>query len=142
MRGNSMPSVFNRHAITAAVSVALMLAFAARVSAQAPHKQARQADALEKLAIEEFGQLSGAERKLMRGAPGRETQWIGASQDPADPSNDPAHPEKWGDDRTIRAGVLAWLVSDPEAAPFIHPSGVGIAGAKIAGKLDLSYQEV
>jgi hypothetical protein len=142
MRGNSMSSVFQRYAMTAAVSAALMILFASEVSAQAPRKHTRQGDALEKIAVEEFGQLSVAERKLMRGASARETQWIGASQDPADPSNDPAHPEKWGDDRTIRSGVLAWVVSDPEAAPFIHPSGVGIAGAKIAGKLDLSYQAV
>ncbi len=62
--------------------------------------------------------------------------------DPTDPSNDPLQGAGWGADRTIRANVLAWLVADPEAAPFVHPSGVGIAGAKIAGQLDLSYQEV
>ncbi|HXN84722.1 MAG TPA: hypothetical protein VN867_01570, partial [Candidatus Binataceae bacterium] len=62
-----MPSIFQRYAITAAVSAALMITFASLVSAQAPRKQTRQADALEKMAAEEFGQLSVAERKLMRG---------------------------------------------------------------------------
>jgi hypothetical protein len=56
--------------------------------------------------------------------------------------NDPEKTEKWGAERSIRAGLFAWLVSDSEAAPFVHPSGPGIAGAKIIGKLDLSYANV
>jgi hypothetical protein len=112
------------------------------VFAQVPHKEQRQADALEKLAREEFGDLSAAERILVRGAASRDVRWVGPNDNPDDPANDPAKTTGWSSDRNIRAGLFAWLVSDPEAAPLLHPSGPGIAGAKIIGKLDLSYANV
>jgi hypothetical protein len=34
---------------------------------------------------------------------------------------------------------LRWVVADPQARPYVHPSGVGIGGAAIDGQLDLSY---
>jgi len=121
---------------------AFMIIMGGKGFAQVPQKEQRQADALEKLAREEFGQLSGAERILVRGAASRDVRWVGPNDNPEDAANDPAHTEKWSADRNIRAGLFAWLVADPETAPFLHPSGPGIAGAKIVGKLDLSYAEV
>jgi hypothetical protein len=121
---------------------AVVVATSGEVFAQVPKKEQRQADVLEKLAREEFGQLSGAERTLVRGAASRDVRWVGPNDNPDDPANDPAKTDHWSPDRSIRAGLFAWLVADPEAAPFLHPSGPGIAGAKIVGKLDLSYAEV
>jgi hypothetical protein len=123
---------------------AVFLAFAAAGSARAqiPLREQRNAEMLEKLAHQEFGELSAAERTFVRGAASREVRWVGPSDDPADPSNDPDQPGKWGAERAIRAELFAWLVSASETAPFIHPSGPGIAGAKIIGKLDLSYANV
>ncbi|HLX37706.1 MAG TPA: hypothetical protein VKR29_07890, partial [Candidatus Binataceae bacterium] len=123
---------------------AVFLAFAAAGSARAqiPLREQRNAEMLEKLAHQEFGELSAAERAFVRGAASREVRWVGPSDDPADLSNDPDQPGKWGAERAIRAELFAWLVSASEAAPFIHPSGPGIAGAKIIGKLDLSYANV
>ena len=121
---------------------AVMIMVGGEGFAQVPHKEQREADALEKLARAEFGQLSGAERTFVRGAASRNLQWVGPNDNPDDPANDPAKTEKWSPDRNIRAGLFAWLVADPEAAPFLHPSGPGIAGAKIVGKLDLTYAEV
>ena len=110
--------------------------------AQAPQKEGRQADALERLAQQEFGTLSNAERIFVRAAASRNLQWVGPSDNPDDPANDLTKSEHWSPDRSIRAGLFTWLVSDPEAAPLLHPSGPGIAGAKIVGKLDLSYEDV
>ena len=121
---------------------AVMLMVGGEGFAQVPHKEQRQADALEKLAREEFGQLSAAERTFVRGAVSRTLLWVGPNDNPDDSANDPAKTEKWSPDRNIRAGLFAWLVADSEAAPFLHPSGPGIAGAKIVGKLDLTYADV
>ncbi len=95
---------------------------------------------LEELAHARFGpSLSAAELKMVRTAPLRNVAWVGANDDPESPSNDPSFSEQWGPERTIRAELLAWLVTDPECAKHIHPSGVGIAGARIQGDIDLSY---
>jgi hypothetical protein len=94
------------------------------------------------MARKKFGALSHAELLLVRSAANRELDWAGPRDDPDDPSNNPLHAESWGAERTIRAPLLAWLSSDPEATPLVHPSGAGIKAARIAGLLDLSYQTV
>src|ERR1700730_8419193 len=136
-----MLAILKRFLLATTLS-ALMISAGGVAFAQVPHKEQHQADALEKLAREEFGQLSDAERILVRGAASRDVRWVGPNDNPDDPANDPAKTQKWSPERSIRAAVLAWLVADPEAAPFVHPSGPGVAAAKIVGKLDLSYQEV
>lgn len=100
------------------------------------------ADWLERGARQRFGPLSAAEIKLVRSAPERELRWIGPSDDPDDPTNNPAHSASWGSDRTIRATIIRWLLTDREASALVHPSGIGIAGARIVGPFDLSYQRV
>ncbi len=55
---------------------------------QVPQKEQHNADALEKLAHQEFGNLSAAERIFVRGAASREVRWVGASDNPDDASND------------------------------------------------------
>jgi hypothetical protein len=142
MRGISMCAIFHRSMAQAMALAFVAIACAGQALAQVPNKEQRQADALEKLARAEFGQLSGAERILVRGAASRDVRWVGPNDNPNDPANDPAKTDQWSPDRNIRAGLFAWLVADSEAAPFIHPSGPGIAGAKIIGKLDLSYADV
>jgi hypothetical protein len=142
MRGNAMLPMFQRCATITALVVGMIFLLATASAAQAPKKQDRESDSLEKMARQEFGDLSAAERTLVRGASHREVQWVGPNPNPEDPANDPAKTEKWGPERSIRAGVLAWLISDPDPAEYIHPSGAGIAGARIVGNLDLSYQEV
>lgn len=126
----------------AAAALAIVAMFAMPAWAQAPRKQDTAADLLEKMARENFGALSRAESILVRAAPHRELPRAGPNDNPADPANDPAQADKWPPDRCIRAGLLAWLVSDSEVAPHIHPSGAGIEGARIVGRLDLSYQQV
>ncbi len=131
---------------------ALAIAGAARASGPAPVTRGAAssaldpataaADQLERTARERFGALSAAEVKLVRSAPKRELQWIGPSDDPDDPTNNPANAEKWGANRTIRGAIICWLLTDREAAVLVHPSGIGIAGARIVGPFDLSYQQV
>ncbi|MBV8453972.1 MAG: hypothetical protein JOZ29_17115 [Deltaproteobacteria bacterium] len=89
-----------------------------------------------------FGTLTDAELRMLRTAPTRKLAWASRSEDPEDPLNDLAKAGTWGKERTVRAELLAWLLSDAEAAKLVHPSGVGLAAARIVGKLDLSYLEV
>ncbi len=86
-----------------------------------------------------FGALSAAEEKLIELAPRRQFGWLGPSADDQSPLNDVAHAEKWGPERTVRAALLAWLTTDPQASRLVHPSGIGFGGARISGELDLSY---
>jgi hypothetical protein len=100
------------------------------------------APALITMAQARFGALTGAELRMLRAAPTRELAWASPSKDPEDPLNDVGKAESWGKERTIRAELLAWLLADPEASKLVHPSGVGVAAARITGKLDLSYLAV
>src|SRR5262249_14358461 len=69
----------------------------------------------------------------------RELAWVGPDSDADNPANDATHGENWGPERTIRAAILRWLYTDSDVNRFIDPSGLGVAGARIEGKLDLSY---
>src|SRR6266478_517735 len=100
------------------------------------------AELLASMAHIRFGTLTDAESRMLRAAPTRELAWASSVEDPDAPLNDVAKAENWGKERTIRAELLAWLLSDPEASKLVHPSGVGLAAARIVGKLDLSYLEV
>lgn len=112
------------------------------VQADAGSRQGQAADTLERMAREAFGDLSEAELRTIRTAPTRDIAWTSPVQDPDAPINDPAKAANWGKERTIRAGVITWLLSDAQASKLVHPSGIGIAGARIEGKLDLSYLNV
>ena len=101
------------------------------------------ADVLDTMAQQKFGApLSVAERKLLHSAPLRDVPWFGPTDDPDNAANNPAHGESWGAERTVPAEFIAWLVSDPQPAQYIHPSGLALAGARITGNLDLSYATV
>lgn len=121
-----------------ALTLLAVVVAATRVGASEPSKS----DVLEQMARQKFGALSRAEILLVRSAPTREFDWAGPSDDPAAPSNDPRNAASWGPERTIRAPLLIWLCSDPQASRLVHPSGAGIKAARIKGLLDLSYQAV
>ena len=99
---------------------------------------AEAAAALERLARATLGELTEAEVKLLHAAPRRALVWVGPNSDADSPANDPSHATKWLPTRTIRAALIGWLTADPEARPYVHPSGVGFGGALITGRLDLS----
>jgi hypothetical protein len=135
-----------RHVIACALALILILCgapklLAATASAKAhslsPEESA--ASTLETFAQSRFAPLSAAERKLVRAAPMRALPWLGPSDDTDNPLNDAAHGDKWGPERTVRAELIRWLVAEPEASRLVHPSGLAMAGARISGKLDLSY---
>ena len=91
------------------------------------------------MARAEFGNLSAAEVRMLHVAPTRDIAWASSSKDPNDPINDPAKASGWGPERSIRGEMIEWLLSDPDAAKLVHPSGLAIKAARITGKLDLSY---
>src|ERR1700685_1269664 len=140
-----------RKTIGAAIAIALLMlvaprSFAAgarRADSGGPENPSSPQVALDAMAQQKFGaSISAAERKLLHAAPLRDVPWFGPSDDADNTVNDPAHGDKWRADRTVRAEVIAWLLSDPQPAQFIHPSGLALAGARITGNLDLSYATV
>ena len=108
----------------------------------ADNHEGQAADRLEGMARAAFGELSNAELRTVRTAPTRDVAWVSPVEDPGAAVNDPAKAATWGKERTIRAALIVWLLSDGEASRLVHPSGIGIAGARIEGKLDLSFLNV
>jgi hypothetical protein len=142
------PASIRQKAYSAAIARTLtLLGFAAILFLMAPmraraasgNSEATPADTLERMARAAFGDLSTAELRLVRTAPTRDVAWASPAQNPDEPVNDLAKADTWGKERTIRAKIIAWLLSDAQASKLVHPSGIGVAAARIAGKLDLSY---
>src|SRR6202011_4051630 len=80
-----------------------------------------------------FPGLTRAERALLEFADvknvGRgDYAVVGASHNPDDPSNDPAHAGGWNKEREIRALLLRWLCEDPAAIKVMSPSGIAVLG--------------
>jgi hypothetical protein len=99
--------------------------------------------ALERLAQAEFSNLTPAERSLLRFAGSYRSEpggfaAAGPSANPDDPSNDPAHADRWGAEREVRAELIRWLCVDPGAKALIDPQGIRLLGARITGKLYLA----
>jgi hypothetical protein len=55
---------------------------------------------------------------------------------------DPVYAGLWGEDRVIKAEWLKWLCIDPRASTKVTSSGIEIAGARIQGKVDLSWANI
>jgi len=89
-----------------------------------------------------FGQLTAGECKLLRGAYGGDYVCCGPTDNHKDPSNNPAHSSDWGNEREVRADLIRWLLTRPEAASRVHPTGIFLRGASITGVLNLSFVEV
>lgn len=104
--------------------------------------QPADAGTLARIAAQRFGTLSPAELKLVMSAPAKELKWLGPADGSRNPDNNAAKGAAWGPDRAVRAEIIRWLASDPEAVALVHPSGLGIAGARIKGLLDLTYSKV
>src|SRR5215469_17981114 len=70
-------------------------------------------------AMVKFPELTRGERALLEFAQAgnvERTQFAtaGSNPDPADKSNDPKDAEKWDSQRNIRAGLIRWLLEEPE----------------------------
>lgn len=92
-------------------------------------------------------QLNGGLRKKL--AQYREEQVKARHENKPEPQPDdelkpflPAFAHTWGDDRKLRADVIAWLRTHPEARALVSHRGVRTAGARIEGKLDRSYARI
>src|SRR5262245_17726024 len=126
-------------AIRVGIATALMSCLPLRVAAAAPRSSAQVPGPTASLAHARCGPLSAAELAVVRSAPRRELAWCGPDANPDNPANDPTHGKDWGPERSVRAELVRWLHTDPEVSRQIDPSGLGIAGARITGTLDLSY---
>ena len=89
-----------------------------------------------------FSGLREVERRLLRGAPNGELVICGPSDDPKDPTNDPAKADSWGQEREIRSALIRWLCCNGEAASRVDPRGLQLIGGKITGSLDLAFVNV
>ena len=99
------------------------------------------------LALVRFHTLTHAERAMLAfaqvGSVDRGPFAVaGTSANLDDPSNDPAHAGEWNKEREIRAPLIRWLCEEPGAIKLVSPSGLAVLGARIVGRLDLSYVRV
>ena len=78
---------------------------------------------LEALAIPQFGELSRAERDMLRAAAKGDFPSFGNSAIWDDPSNDPAQADSWGGERVIRAELIRWLCLNEEASRQVDVRG-------------------
>src|SRR5260370_4213847 len=137
-----------RKIVTAAIAIAMLTLaasplFAAEADLEPSGEAPNPGVTLEMMAQQKFGGgLSVAERKLLHAAPLRDVPWFGPSDDPDHATNDTAHAENWGGEHTMRAEMVASLLGDTNVSRFVHPSGLALAGARIAGSRDLSYATV
>lgn len=108
---------------------------------------ARDRGGLAALAGRQFPNLTRAERAMLNYADVANTDrgkfaFAGPSAVALDPSNDPAHADKWDHQRDIRARLIRWLCVDPAAVAMVDPGGIRVLGARIVDGLDLSYVHV
>lgn len=87
---------------------------------------------LESRARARFGSLTVIESGLLQAVPQGQTIACG-------PPSDPARAENWMAEHQVRAELLVWLCSDPLAIELVHPRGIRICSALVAGLLDISH---
>src|ERR1700733_13733148 len=113
-----------------------------------PTEMAPEDNDVRALAAKTFGDLSEAEQRMLRAAPEGAVAMCGPNANDRDPANDPGMAENkldeggWGREREIRAELIRWLCVDKYAAGHVDPRGPRVYGAKITGKLDLSFATV
>jgi len=91
--------------------------------------------------------LSEAEKRVLQNAhDGTEAdclRGLGGGGDPGKAGGTGEVPdEKWPETRNVRADLIRWLFVDREARKQVDPRGIQIRGARITGKLDLSFTNV
>jgi len=91
------------------------------------------------LAKAAFPDLTNSERKVVEAAAKGEDADF-QSDDPE--KDDPARSETWPDERKVRASVLRWLCTDAAARRLVDPKGLCVVGARIEGRLDLSFAKI
>jgi len=99
---------------------------------------------LEKQVPAELGELTPAEKRLLRSVTLGGVAWGGDSTDYSSPQNDPANAAlyTWPADRKIRADLIRWLCIQEIKSKTFDPAGIQITGAWIDNVLDLSHLEI
>ena len=107
------------------------LVITATVCRAATDKSSAASGRLVAMAAAEFSNLTEAERALLvfvdlKNRAQGDFAHGGTSANPSDPTNDPAHADKWGHEREIRADLIRWLCVDPDASRMVDPAGIRI----------------
>jgi sRNA-binding regulator protein Hfq len=88
------------------------------------------------LAKKEFGKLSEAEVKFFTAmANGKVADYQRGDEEFDKPEN----ADKWGEDRSIKAGRIRWLCTDKNVSKFITHKGIQVSGLRVEGSLDLAF---
>jgi hypothetical protein len=101
--------------------------------------------ALQSLATRIFGTLTACERRLLTAATAAPETLVGLcgeSYDENDKVNNPTQAEKWAPYRNVRADLIRWLCTDPDALKLIASTGIQVIGARIVGALNLVFAKV
>lgn len=90
---------------------------------------------LVKLAQSRFDDLTPIEIKFFEAVEAGKTFNCRTGKD----NNDPTNADAWGPERVLRAGCIAWLCTDLQAADCITHLGVQLAGVRVKGVFDLNF---
>jgi hypothetical protein len=117
-----------------------LAALSANVAGADAHAPSLHTGALLQLAESEFRNLTPAERALLQFADVRnhargDFAFAGANTVPDDPSNDPTNADNWEDQRSVRAELVRWMCTDPEARTLVDPRGIRLLGASRASSI-------
>jgi hypothetical protein len=92
---------------------------------------------LNTLAVARFGALTAAETNLLQNSQLGKIAICGHTNNLNDPANEPTNAHNWGQDRSVRGELVAWLCADREASQLVHHAGIQVMGAMITGSVEL-----
>lgn len=92
-----------------------------------------------RLATEQFGKLTDADRRFFEVVANGETADYRAGNADIDES---ANAEKWGDERQLKANRIEWLCTNAKATKLVTHKGIDIEGVFIEGKIGLGFAKI
>lgn len=94
---------------------------------------------LTELAEKEFDHVSKAEKKLFKAVIKGEFADYSAK---AEEDNEPAKWKTWDNERVLKAKIITWLCTEPQACVLVTHRGILVKGVRIDGELELQCTKV
>jgi hypothetical protein len=91
------------------------------------------------LAKKRFGSISEAEKKFLRAVVnGLMANYISTTEK----NDDPEMAEGWGNERVVRAEVIAWLCTNRHVSTLVTHRGIAARGVRVEGRLNLHFARI
>lgn len=89
-----------------------------------------------RLATAQFGELTDADKRFFEAAAKGESVNYRAGNADID------EPDKWGDERHLKANRIEWLCTDAEATKLVTHKGIVVGGVFIEGEIGLEFAKI